>query len=154
MFDKLRTSKRGYNTMKTVIKYEHLNRYDFFPCKAHIYRNGVEIDCLFLDMLTDSRLNSADELKRELRRANRKTPGGERLQHLAVADGEGGLYTLAYNHYYKNIATEYEIMKQLKSQLERERPYTVVMTTANGKTEFKHNYKIVYVNSNRHENAV
>ncbi len=129
--------------MKTTIKFEHLNRFDFFPCNVHIYRNGIEVKKIFLDMLTDSTLKSADEIKRALRKASREVVENRKL---AVFDGSI-YYHLRYIKNYKNIADEYEHLKVLKEQLEAEQPYSIIKSTAQGETEYKKQFKVIYAPS-------
>lgn len=128
-----------------TVKYQHLNRYDFYPCYAHILRDGIEIKKIYLDMLADSRLQSAQELIRTLRQKN-KQPGGKRFKRLAVVDNDNIYYSLAHCDYYNNIADEYATMKKLKEQLEREHAGTIRVETATSKKDYHKQFKIVLVN--------
>lgn len=103
-----------------------------------LYRNGAKIyeekSNIFADRLQD------------LKRAYRKTLKSffcNEFVRLAVYDG---------NHYYytyraSNIAKEYEMMKALKKQLEKNTPYAVEMFDGKQKREYKKEYKIIRVHA-------
>lgn len=103
-----------------------------------LYRNGAKIyeekSNIFADRLQD------------LKRAYRRTLKGytaEEFVRLAVYDGN--------NYYYcyraSNIVKEYELMKALKKQLEKNNPYAVEMFDGKQKREYKKDYKIVRVHA-------
>jgi len=127
-------------TSKEYLKVENFKAFKYIE----IYRNGKKI----YTIKTENTTETLAELKRKYRHDLKviTAHAGERLKRLAVADGEGGFYSLTHCHYNANMAAELETMRRLKEQLEKENPYAVVMSTARGETEFKRNFKIVYVN--------
>lgn len=128
--------------MKYSIRYEHSNRYEPFPTAARIYRYGKLIERLPLDRLTDSGTEYPDELKRRFRRELHSPIDNRRL---AVYDGTA-YYLLRYKTHYDSFAQEYEQMKELKAQLERQHAEQIVCTTAHGKTVYEQTFRIVRVN--------
>ena len=127
-----------------TVKYQHLNRYDFYPCYAHIYRDGIEIKKIFLDMVADSRLQSPQELIRTLRRKNKQPE--RKFKRLAVVDNDNIYYSLAHRNYYNSMADEYAAMKKLKEQLEHEHAGTIRVETDTTKKDYNKQFKIVFVN--------
>lgn len=126
---------------KIAIQYEHLSRFDFFPCYAHICRDGVEIKKFFFDMCSDRNLSNPQELIRRLRRQVRENDANCKL---AVSDEYNNFYRLKYRRTYKNIVEEYKDMKRLKEYLESGQGQCIVMSTEHGEKEYKNHYKIVY----------
>lgn len=102
-----------------------------------LYRNGAKIYEEKSNIYTDS----MQDLKRAYRRTLKDYYGNE-LVRLAVYDGTNYYYTFRA----KNIAQEYEMMKALKKQLEKNNPYAVEMFDGKQKREYKKEYKIVKVN--------
>lgn len=73
----------------------------------------------------------------------REAEGGARRRTLAIIDQNRSIYYLRYRIHYKNIAEEYEQLKQLKTQLEKDFPI-IECTTATSKTIYKNYFKIIY----------
>lgn len=103
-----------------------------------LYRNGAKIH----EEKNKFHEYSVQDLKRDYRRTL-KSFFCDEFVRLAVYDGNNYYYTFRS----KNIAQEYEMMKALKKQLEKNNPYAVEMFDGKQKREYKKEYKIIRVHA-------
>ena len=114
----------------------------FKPCKIiDIYRNGK----LIYTVKTENTSATLAELKRQFRHNAKIDFDGKRFKRLAVVDGENSFYSLRHCDHYRNMADEYEAIRQLKEQLEHEHAGTIRVETATTKKDYHKQFKIVYV---------
>lgn len=130
--------------MKITSK-EYLTIENYIPVKyIELYRAGRH----FLTVKSDDTTDTLRTLKEKARHKwrvirAREAEGGARRRTLAIIDQNRSIYHLRYRIHYKNIAEEYEQLKQLKTQLEKDFPI-IECTTATGKTIYKNYFKIIY----------
>ena len=129
--------------MKAITSKEYIKIERFQPVKyIEIYRGVHKI----YTYKTNDTTMTLDDLKRRVRHDTKIHRNGERFKRLAVKDGYGHYYSLAYRNYYFNMADEYAMMKILKKQLENESACAIYVETATTKTEYLKEFSIVYVN--------